>query len=59
LGIANAASTYQKGVSISTANTATTVTALGVQDLNFYPSLTFTTNLPSSFVVTEFSINRI
>lgn len=59
LGIANAATTYQKGVSISTANTATTVTALGPTDLNFYPSLTFTTSLPSSFVVTEFSINRI
>lgn len=59
LGIASAATTYQKGVSISTANTATTVTALGPLDLNFYPSLTFTTNLPTSFVVTEFSINRL
>ena len=59
LGIANAATTYQKGVSISTANTAATVTALGPLDLNFYPALTFTTSLPSSFVVTEFSINRL
>jgi hypothetical protein len=59
LAIANAVTTYQKGVSISTANTAASVASLGGTDLNFYPSLTFTTSLPSSFVVTEFSINRI
>ena len=59
LGIANAATTYQKGVSISTANTAATVASLGPLDLNFYPSLTFTTSLPSVFTVTEFSINRV
>jgi hypothetical protein len=59
LAIANAATTYQKGVSISTANTAATVASLNQNDLNFYPSFTFATTVPTSFVVTELSIDRV
>lgn len=59
LGISNVGTTYQKGVSITTTQSAATVASLNFNDLNFIPSFTFTTNLPTSFVITEFSIDRI
>lgn len=59
LGIADVGTTYQKGVSISTSQTAATVASLTAKDLNFYPSFTFTTTVPTVFTVTEFSINRL
>lgn len=59
LGIANAGTTYQKGVSISTSQPGAVVTGLNQNDLNFIPSFTFATTVPSVFNITEFVINRI
>lgn len=59
LGIASVGTTFQKGVSISTTQSAATVSSLNFNDLNFIPSFTFATNLPSVFTITEFSIDRI
>lgn len=60
LGIANTGTMWQKGVTVAATQSAATVASLaGVNDLNFFPSLTFTTNLPTSFVVTEFVIERV
>ena len=58
LGINTTASTYQKGVTVSNTQTHATVTSLNFNDLNFLPSLTFTTALPTVFNITEFVINR-
>lgn len=59
LGIASVGTTFQKGVSITTTQSAATVASLTNKDLNFFPSFTFATTLPSVFTLTEFSINRI
>ena len=59
LAIATPATTYQKGVAISNTQSAATVASLAFTDLNFIPSFTFATNLPSVFTITEFSLNRI
>lgn len=59
LAIANPATTYQKGVAISNTQSAATVSSLNFTDLNFIPSFTFATNVPTVFTVTEFSLNRI
>jgi hypothetical protein len=59
LGINSAAVTYQKGVAISNTQSAATVGSLAQVDLNFIPSFTFATNLPTVFTLTEASINRI
>lgn len=59
LGIANTGTMWQKGVTVAATQTTAAVTGLNQNDLNFFPSLTFTTNLPTSFVVTEFVINRV
>lgn len=56
--INTAAVTYQKGVSISNTQSAATVASLAFTDLNFIPTFTFTTALPTVFTVTEFVINR-
>ena len=59
LGINNAAVTYQKGVVVSNTQSAATVASLNAVDLNFIPSFTFATNVPTSIVITEFSIVRV
>ena len=59
LGITDVATTYQKGVSISTTQSAATVASLAFKDLNFYPSFTFATSVPSVFTITEFVIDRL
>lgn len=59
LAIATPATTYQKGVSISQTQSAATVASLAFTDLNFIPTFTFTTALPTVVTVTEFSINRV
>jgi hypothetical protein len=60
LGIANVGTTFQKGVSITTTQQSSgAVTVSNFTDLNFIPSFTFATNLPSVFTITEFSINRV
>ena len=59
LAINTAATTYQKGVSISNTQSAATVSSLAFTDLNFLPTFTFTTALPTVFTVTEFVIDRI
>ena len=59
LGINNAAVTYQKGVVVSNTQSAATVASLNAIDLNFIPSFTFATNVPTSIVITEFSIVRV
>lgn len=59
LAINTAAVTYQKGVAISNTQSAATVASLAFTDLNFIPTFTFTTALPTVFTVTEFVINRI
>ena len=51
--------TYQKGVAISNTQSAASVASLGMTDLNFVPSFTFATAVPTVFTVTEFSIARI
>ena len=58
LGIANTATTFQKGVSITTTATNATVASLGASDLNFLPSFTVSAGT-ATILVTEFSINRI
>ena len=59
LAIATPATTYQKGVAITNTQSAATVASLGFTDLNFIPSFTVATNLPTVFTITEFSINRV
>lgn len=59
LVINTAAVTYQKGVSISNTQSAATVASLNMNDLNFIPSFTFATSVPTSLVVTEFMIKRV
>lgn len=59
LAINSLAVTYQKGVAITNTQSAATVASLNFVDLNFIPSFTFTTALPTVFVVTEFVLNRI
>jgi len=59
LAINTAAVTYQKGVSISNTQSAATVGSLNAIDLNFIPSFTFATNVPTVFTVTEFAITRV
>ena len=59
LAINTTAVTYQKGVAISNTQSAATVASLNPADLNFIPSLTFATSVPTSFVVTEFAITRV
>lgn len=59
LAIAGLSTTYQKGVAISNTQSAATVASLAFTDLNFIPSFTFATNLPSVLTITEFSFNRI
>jgi hypothetical protein len=60
LGIANVGTTWQKGSTVSTTQTTAVVGSLSnVNDLNFYPSFTFATTVPTAFTVTEFVINRI
>ena len=59
LVINNPAVTYQKGVAISNTQSAATVASLNQIDLNFIPSFTFATNVPTSFVITEFTIARV
>jgi len=59
LGINSAATTYQKGVVVSNTQSAATVASLAQVDLNFIPSFTFATTVPSVFTLTEISINRI
>lgn len=59
LAINTAATTYQKGVAISNTQSAATVASLGMADLNFIPSFTFTTALPTVFQITEFLIKRV
>lgn len=60
LGIASTGTTYQKGVSITTTQQSSgAITVSNFVDLNFIPSFTFATNLPTVFTVTEFSINRL
>ena len=59
LAIATPATTYQKGVAISNTQSAATVASLAAIDLNFIPTFTFTTALPTVVTVTEFSINRV
>lgn len=58
LGIANVATTYQKGVSITTTASAATVSSIGTGDLGFLPSFTVSAGT-ATIVVTEFSINRL
>lgn len=59
LAINTAAVTYQKGVAISNTQSAATVASLNAIDLNFIPSFTFATNVPTVLTVTEFAITRI
>jgi len=59
LAINTTATTYQKGVSISNTQSAATVASLAFTDLNFIPTFTFTTALPTVFTITEFNIIRI
>ena len=59
LAINNAATTYQKGVAISNTQSAATVASLGFTDLNFIPSFTFATNVPTVITITEFLIKRV
>ena len=59
LAINSAAVTYQKGVAISNTQSAATVASLAFTDLNFIPTFTFTTALPTVFTATEFTIVRI
>lgn len=59
LGINNAATTYQKGVVVSNTQSAATVASLNAIDLNFIPSFTFATNVPTVLTVTEFAIVRV
>jgi len=59
LAINTTAVTYQKGVSISNTQSAATVASLAAIDLNFIPTFTFTTALPTVFTITEFNIIRI
>lgn len=59
LAINGLAVTYQKGVAISNTQSAATVASLAFTDLNFIPTFTFTTALPSVFTITEFVINRV
>jgi len=59
LAIATPATTYQKGVAISNTQSAATVASLGFTDLNFVPSFTFTTALPTVLTISEFSLNRV
>ena len=59
LGINNPAITYQKGVAVSNTQSAATVASLAFTDLNFIPTFTFTTALPTVFQVTEFVLNRV
>ena len=59
LGINNAAVTYQKGVVVSNTQSAATVASLNAIDLNFIPSFTFATNVPTVFTITEFALVRV
>ena len=59
LAINTTAITYQKGVAISNTQSAATVASLAFTDLNFIPTFTFTTALPTVFTVTELVINRV
>jgi hypothetical protein len=59
LGINNPAITYQKGVAVSNTQSAATVASLNAVDLNFIPSFTFTTNVPTVFTITEFALVRV
>ena len=59
LGINNAAVTYQKGVVVSNTQSAATVASLNAVDLNFIPSFTFATNVPTVFTITEFALVRV
>lgn len=58
LAINTAAVTYQKGVAISNLQSAATVASLNFNDLNFIPSFTFATSVPTVFNITEFVIAR-
>lgn len=59
LAINGTAITYQKGVAITNTQSAATVASLAFTDLNFIPTFTFTTALPTVVVITEFAIVRI
>lgn len=59
LAINGTAITYQKGVAITNTQSAATVASLAFTDLNFIPTFTFTTALPTVVTVTEFAIVRI
>lgn len=59
LAINTTAITYQKGVAISNTQSAATVASLGFTDLNFIPSFTFATAVPTVLTITEFLIKRV
>ena len=60
LAINNTATVYQKGVVNGTiTQSAPTVASLAATDLNFIPSFTFATNVPTVFTVTEFVLVRV
>jgi hypothetical protein len=60
LNAANAASTYQAGSSVSTANTTASVTSIAATDLNFTLGITYSSATAApALVLTEWVINRI
>lgn len=50
---------YAIGASLTGAITTAKTTGVGVSDLNFFPTLTFATTVPTSVVIKEFVINRL
>lgn len=59
LGAAGAANMYQKGASVSITQSAATVSSLGVKDLNFFPTFTFSASNSPVLLIEEFVINRV
>jgi hypothetical protein len=54
----NAATMFQKGASVSVTQSAATVSSLGIIDLNFFPTFTFSGSNSPTLTLTEFVINR-
>ena len=59
LGAFGIPTAYAIGATLTGAITNATATSVGVSDLNFFPTLTFATTVPSSVVIKEFVINRL